>query len=311
MNTLTFDPKSRYLYNEDGVAVAEIFEDHLVLGNRIVEALRPNANSPKMEEVVSRTCNSLQAMLDGEDCDPYDMAQAMLQDLLEAMQAPMTTPPLVELAKQILLEEEQNPGTIPSDIVAGARAGVNSLSESSKSSQAASLTNQAACRENLTPSCFVHQDPLESVSRAYGEHHGLNANWSSRAWCVKDATLSEIWILDDETPSTVSLVLRLPDDDSVMTLASGTPDTILSVAEVLRGIIHLPSSNPVPTEKVLIALIDAKNALIHAITTAGFHASGPTDWRAAENNEPRWVCSARLALSYSRIVIERALKAST
>lgn len=417
MQALTFDVKNRYLYNEDGEAVAEIFEDHIPLGNRIVEALRTNEEAQRMNQAVDRVRNSLQAMLDGEDCDPFDMAEAMLDDLRGAYPAMPEESPLLELAKQVLLEEEQNPGAIPSDIVAGARSSVSAFLALSKGAEAAaesaravrrkrekfwidfdgadiclqdgsaiadlkadhcshtpkqladlehilgthqSLTDdnnhlrrallkiipyaESRCedlqdakdegREDATspgateawdalliakmlaernpdgiPGLFRPQDPLESISRAYGEHQGLNANWSSRAWCVKGDTTAGIWILDDETPSTASLVLQMPDGESVKTLVSGSPDTILSVAAILRGIIHLPVSNPVPTGDILTALVDTKNTLIQAIEASGFSLPGPTDWRAAEDGEPKWVCNARLAISYSRIVIDRAIEA--
>ena len=41
----------------------------------------------------------------------------------------------------------------------------------------------------------------------------------------------------------------------------------------------------------------ASHALEHAIEAAGFSVSGPTDIRAAENNEPVWVCNARAAIA--------------
>jgi hypothetical protein len=42
-----------------------------------------------------------------------------------------------------------------------------------------------------------------------------------------------------------------------------------------------------------------RQALIQAISDSGFYVAGPTDWRAAENGEPRWVCNARAALAQS------------
>jgi hypothetical protein len=38
-------------------------------------------------------------------------------------------------------------------------------------------------------------------------------------------------------------------------------------------------------------------ALQEAVEAAGFSISGPTDWRAAEHGEPRWVCAAREAIA--------------
>lgn len=42
------------------------------------------------------------------------------------------------------------------------------------------------------------------------------------------------------------------------------------------------------------------SALVQAIEGAGYLVSGPTDWRAAEHGEPRWVCNARAAIAEAR-----------
>ena len=38
-------------------------------------------------------------------------------------------------------------------------------------------------------------------------------------------------------------------------------------------------------------------ALRQSIEESGYALSGPTDWRAAEDGEPKWVCNARAALA--------------
>lgn len=44
---------------------------------------------------------------------------------------------------------------------------------------------------------------------------------------------------------------------------------------------------------VLAAAPELLDTLIMAVELSGFSLSGPTDWRAAEDGEPRWVCTAR------------------
>lgn len=47
-------------------------------------------------------------------------------------------------------------------------------------------------------------------------------------------------------------------------------------------------------------------ALVQAIEEAGFSVAGPTDHRAAEHGEPKWVCEARAVLAESRNAIVEA-----
>lgn len=48
---------------------------------------------------------------------------------------------------------------------------------------------------------------------------------------------------------------------------------------------------------LVTALTQANNALVGAIAATEFMVSGPTDHRAAEHGEPKWVCEARAAIS--------------
>ena len=54
------------------------------------------------------------------------------------------------------------------------------------------------------------------------------------------------------------------------------------------------------------ALNQANNALVGAIASTDFMVSGPTDHRAAEHGEPKWVCEARAAIAG----IQAAIKAN-
>lgn len=45
---------------------------------------------------------------------------------------------------------------------------------------------------------------------------------------------------------------------------------------------------------------ELENCLVRAIDHIGYELPGPTDWRVAENGEPRWVCDARAAIAQSR-----------
>lgn len=47
-------------------------------------------------------------------------------------------------------------------------------------------------------------------------------------------------------------------------------------------------------------LHDIDGCLRDAVEDAGFTISGPTDHRAAENGEPKWVCRARELLAIRR-----------
>lgn len=49
--------------------------------------------------------------------------------------------------------------------------------------------------------------------------------------------------------------------------------------------------------RLIAAAPDLKEVLIQAIEESGFSVSGPTDWRAAEDGEPHWVCKAREILA--------------
>lgn len=40
-----------------------------------------------------------------------------------------------------------------------------------------------------------------------------------------------------------------------------------------------------------------RTIMIEAVVASGFPISGPTDHRAAENGEPKWVCNARQAIA--------------
>ena len=42
---------------------------------------------------------------------------------------------------------------------------------------------------------------------------------------------------------------------------------------------------------------DLLSALRQAVDESGHYISGPTDWRAAEDGEPKWVCNARAAIA--------------
>ncbi len=41
--------------------------------------------------------------------------------------------------------------------------------------------------------------------------------------------------------------------------------------------------------------------LAQAIEDSGFSVAGPTDWRAAEHGEPKWVCNARAAIAAAQL----------
>lgn len=49
---------------------------------------------------------------------------------------------------------------------------------------------------------------------------------------------------------------------------------------------------------------DMRNLLLDAIEDAGFKIAGPTDFRAAEDGEPKWVCRARELISKSNTARE-------
>src|SRR3990167_9542357 len=48
---------------------------------------------------------------------------------------------------------------------------------------------------------------------------------------------------------------------------------------------------------LITAAPDLLEALIQAVDESGHNLSGPTNWRAAEHGEPKWVCNARAAIA--------------
>ena len=51
---------------------------------------------------------------------------------------------------------------------------------------------------------------------------------------------------------------------------------------------------------LIAAAPDLYEALVQAVTESGFSVAGPTDSRAAENGEPKWVCQARAAIAKTK-----------
>ena len=49
--------------------------------------------------------------------------------------------------------------------------------------------------------------------------------------------------------------------------------------------------------RLMAAAPELLEGLVQAVEKAGFSLSGPSDWRAAENGEPRWVCKARAVIA--------------
>lgn len=49
--------------------------------------------------------------------------------------------------------------------------------------------------------------------------------------------------------------------------------------------------------RLIAAAPELLSVLIQAVESSGFSLSGPTDSRAAEHNEPAWVCNARAAIA--------------
>jgi hypothetical protein len=54
------------------------------------------------------------------------------------------------------------------------------------------------------------------------------------------------------------------------------------------------------TAAILSAAPEMLNVLVQAIEASGFSLSGPTDSRAAEHDEPAWVCNARAVIAKAR-----------
>lgn len=81
--------------------------------------------------------------------------------------------------------------------------------------------------------CAGEESPdayLAPVVAALGEHQGLNAGWSCMAWHIK----GDVWLVDDETGNTVSLV-SVDDEGTATSFAWGEVAIVLPLALKLRA----------------------------------------------------------------------------
>jgi hypothetical protein len=73
-----------------------------------------------------------------------------------------------------------------------------------------------------------------------------------------------------------------------------------AVKELPGGDFVLAASTREADMRLIAAAPALLAALEQAVDESGWPLSGPTDWRAAEDGDPKWVCNARAAIAAAK-----------